>query len=110
MNGWILIGARSRAHTQPRRTQTHRRSGSRVPVHRITKADSVASIAIFILIIPRAWSLLRQVIDVLLEATPRRVDLDEVRRHIAEEPGVVDVHDLHAWTITRGVPVFTRCR
>lgn len=80
------------------------------PFTGFTKADSVASITIFILIIPRAWSLLRQVIDVLLEATPRRVDLDEVRRHIAEEPGVVDVHDLHAWTITRGVPVFTRCR
>ena len=72
-----------------------------------TRADSIASIAIFILIIPRAWSLLREVVDVLLEATPRGVDLDEVRRHIEEVRGVVGVHDLHAWTITSGVPVLS---
>jgi cobalt-zinc-cadmium efflux system protein len=72
-----------------------------------TRADSLASIAIFVLIIPRAWSLLREVVDVLLEATPRGVDLDIVRRHIEEVPGVVSVHDLHAWTITSGVPVLS---
>ena len=72
-----------------------------------TRADSIASIAIFVLIIPRAWSLLRDVVDVLLEATPRGVNLDHVRTHITEVPGVVDVHDLHAWTITSGVPVLS---
>ena len=72
-----------------------------------TRADSVASIAIFVLIILRAWSLLREVVDVLLEATPRGVDLVEVRKHIEEVPGVVEVHDLHAWTITSGVPVLS---
>ncbi|MGH3338708.1 MAG: cation diffusion facilitator family transporter, partial [Propionibacteriaceae bacterium] len=72
-----------------------------------TRADSLASIAIFVLIIPRAWSLLREVVDVLLEATPRGVDLEIVRRHIEEVPGVVSVHDLHAWTITSGVPVLS---
>ncbi|HEY5821276.1 MAG TPA: cation diffusion facilitator family transporter [Propionibacteriaceae bacterium] len=72
-----------------------------------TRADSIASIAIFALIIPRAWSLLRDVVDVLLEATPRGVDLDQVRQHLTEIPGVVDVHDLHAWTITSGVPVMS---
>jgi cobalt-zinc-cadmium efflux system protein len=71
------------------------------------RADSLASVAIFLLIIPRAWSLLRDVVDVLLEATPRGVDLDQVRTHIQELPGVVDVHDLHAWTITSGVPVLS---
>jgi cobalt-zinc-cadmium efflux system protein len=71
------------------------------------RADSLASIAIFLLIIPRAWSLLREVVDVLLEATPRGVDLVEVRKHIEEVPGVVGVHDLHAWTITSGVPVLS---
>jgi cobalt-zinc-cadmium efflux system protein len=44
---------------------------------------------------------------VLLEATPRGVDLDHVRDHIQAVPGVVDVHDLHAWTITSGVPVLS---
>ncbi len=72
-----------------------------------TRADSIASVAIFVLIVPRAWSLLRDVVDVLLEATPRGVDLDRVRRHILRLPEVIDVHDLHAWTITSGVPVLS---
>ena len=60
-----------------------------------------------VVIIPRAWSLLREVVDVLLEATPHGVDLAEVREHIKRVRGVVDVHDLHAWTITSGVPVLS---
>ena len=71
------------------------------------RADSIASIVIVVLVVPRAWLLLRDVVDVLLEATPRGVDLDLVRRHIRDVPGVVDVHDLHAWTITSGVPVLS---
>ncbi|HKX16108.1 MAG TPA: cation diffusion facilitator family transporter, partial [Propionibacteriaceae bacterium] len=72
-----------------------------------TPLDAIASIAIVVLIIPRAWSLLREVVDVLLEATPRGVNLDEVRDHIKRVRGVVGVHDLHAWTITSGVPVLS---
>jgi cobalt-zinc-cadmium efflux system protein len=72
-----------------------------------TRADSIASLLIFVLIVPRAVGLLRDVVDVLLEATPRGTDLDEVRQHIREVQGVVDVHDLHAWTITSGVPVLS---
>ena len=72
-----------------------------------TPFDAIASITVVLLIIPRAWSLLREVVDVLLEATPRGVDLDEVRDHIKRVRGVVDVHDLHAWTITSGVPVLS---
>ena len=72
-----------------------------------THFDPIASLAIVVLIIPRAWSLLREVVDVLLEATPRGVDLDQVREHIRGVAGVVDVHDLHAWTITSGVPVLS---
>ena len=71
------------------------------------RADSIASLAIVVLILPRAWSLLRDVVDVLLEATPKGVDLETVREHIREVSGVVDVHDLHAWTITSGVPVLS---
>jgi cobalt-zinc-cadmium efflux system protein len=71
------------------------------------RADSIASLAIVVLILPRAWSLLRDVVDVLLEATPKGVDLADVREHIREVRGVVDVHDLHAWTITSGVPVLS---
>ncbi|MBX9243836.1 cation transporter [Actinotalea ferrariae] len=72
-----------------------------------TRADVIASIAIGAFILPRAWSLLREVIDVLLEATPKGIDLDVVREHIKGVRGVVDVHDLHAWTITSGVPALS---
>ena len=68
-------------------------------------ADAVASVLIGILIIPRTWNLLREAVNVLLEATPKGVDMGEVRRHILEAPGVADVHDLHAWTITSGMNV-----
>jgi len=72
-----------------------------------TRFDALASLLIFGLIVPRAWTLLREVVDVLLEATPRGVDLDQIRQHIKEVPGVVDVHDLHVWAITTGVPVIS---
>jgi cobalt-zinc-cadmium efflux system protein len=68
-------------------------------------ADIVASVLIALLILPRTWRLLRDAIDVLLEATPDGVDMTDVRRHILEAPGVADVHDLHAWSITSGVNV-----
>jgi cobalt-zinc-cadmium efflux system protein len=68
-------------------------------------ADSIASVVIGLLILPRTWHLLREAVDVLLEATPKDVDLDEVRRHILETADVADVHDLHAWTITSGMNV-----
>ena len=71
------------------------------------RADAVASILIGALILPRTVKLLRDAVDVLLEATPKHVDLNEVRDHIRETPGVLDVHDLHAWTITSGVPVLS---
>jgi cobalt-zinc-cadmium efflux system protein len=70
-------------------------------------ADPVASALIGLFILPRTWWLLRDAVDVLLEATPKGVDLAEVRRHLVETPGVADVHDLHAWTITSGMPVLS---
>lgn len=71
------------------------------------QADALASIAIALMILPRAWSLLRDVINVLLEAAPKGVDAEMIRSHILGVDGVVDVHDIHAWTITSGVPVFS---
>jgi cobalt-zinc-cadmium efflux system protein len=72
-----------------------------------TPADIVASAVIGVLVLPRAWHLLREALDVLLEAAPRGVDLDDVRTHILEVEGVIGVHDLHAWTITSGLPVLS---
>ena len=69
------------------------------------QADAVASMAVAALIVPRTLALLRDSLDVLMEATPKGVDLDHVRQHILDAPGVSDVHDLHAWTITSGMNV-----
>ena len=70
-------------------------------------ADPLASVLVALMILPRTWALLREAVDVLLEATPRGIDLDEVRRHILGTAGVVDAHDLHVWTITSGMPVLS---
>ena len=69
------------------------------------RADVIASVIIGLLILPRTWSLLRDAVDILLEATPKGVDMQEVRRHMLEIAGVADVHDVHAWTITSGMNV-----
>ncbi|HET9084861.1 MAG TPA: cation diffusion facilitator family transporter [Candidatus Limnocylindrales bacterium] len=69
------------------------------------QADALASLVVAVLIVPRTVTLLRDSLDVLLEATPRNVDLERVRKRILEAPGVNDVHDLHAWTITSGMNV-----
>lgn len=71
------------------------------------RADAVASLLIGALILPRTWRLLRETVDVLLEATPKGLDLDDVRRHILEVPHVREVHDLHASLLTTNLPVLT---
>jgi cobalt-zinc-cadmium efflux system protein len=68
------------------------------------RADPIASLLIAVMILPRSISLLRDSVVVLLELAPTGLDLEDVRRHLAGAPGVVDVHDLHAWTITSGIP------
>ena len=70
-------------------------------------ADVVASLLVAALIAPRAVSLARAAVDVLLESAPRGMDLAQVRAHIGELDRVVDVHDLHAWTLGTGVPVLS---
>ncbi|GAB2489959.1 cation diffusion facilitator family transporter [Nocardiopsis aegyptia] len=71
------------------------------------QADTVVSLLIAAIIVPRAWSLLREAVHILLEAAPKGMDLDEVRGHLLGHPAVIDVHDLHAWTITSGLPVMS---
>ena len=68
------------------------------------RADAVASLGIAALILPRAVLLLRDAGAVLLEVAPKGLDLDAVRDHLTALPGVLEVHDLHAWTITSGLP------
>ncbi|WP_433698124.1 cation diffusion facilitator family transporter [Nocardiopsis sp. CA-288880] len=71
------------------------------------RIDTLVSLGIAAVIVPRAWSLLREAVHILLEATPEGMDLSEVRDHLLGHPAVLDVHDLHAWTITSGVPVMS---
>ncbi|GAA1085085.1 cation diffusion facilitator family transporter [Nocardiopsis metallicus] len=71
------------------------------------QADTLVSLGIAAIIVPRAWSLLKEAVHILLEATPKGMDLNQVREHLMGHPAVIDVHDLHAWTITSGVPVMS---
>jgi cobalt-zinc-cadmium efflux system protein len=66
------------------------------------QADPVVSILIGVLVLASAWSILRDSTGILLESTPRGLDLDALGRRLAGAPGVVEVHDLHVWTITSG--------
>lgn len=70
-------------------------------------ADPVASLAIGVMIVPRTVRLAREALDVLLESAPRDVDVAEVRAHILSVDGVENLHDLHVWTITSGMPVLS---
>lgn len=71
------------------------------------QADAIASLFIAAMIIPRAIGLLREVVSVLAESVPQGTHVKEIREHILTTPGVVDVHDVHVWQLTRGAPVFT---
>jgi len=71
------------------------------------RADALASLLIGALIIPRTLKILRESIDVLLESTPRGLELGEVREHLLQVSRVKDVHDLHASQVATGLPVLT---
>ena len=66
-------------------------------------ADPLASVAISLLVLRSAWLLLRETVDVLLEAAPSHLSVDELRAALLAEPGVASLHDLHVWTITSGM-------
>jgi len=70
-------------------------------------ADALAAILIGALILPRAVLLLRDTTSVLLESTPKGLNLDSVRDHLLELPHVKAVHDLHVTQIATGLPVLT---
>jgi len=70
-------------------------------------ADAIASLVIAAMIVPRAISLLREVFSVLAESAPKGMSVDDIRTHLKGYEGVVDVHDVHVWQLTRGAPVFT---
>jgi cobalt-zinc-cadmium efflux system protein len=70
-------------------------------------ADAIASLAVTLLVVPRAIFLLRDAVNVLMESTPGHVSLAVIRQRLLAIPGVTAVHDLHAWQITAGLPMAT---
>ncbi len=71
------------------------------------RADAIASLVVVVIMAMAAWGLLRDSGRILLQAAPADVDLADVRRHLLATPGVRAVHDLHAWTVTSGLPVLS---
>ncbi len=68
-----------------------------------TAADPIASMMIGILIALNSWNLLTQSVNILLEGTPRHLQMPDVMQAMQTVPGVRDVHDIHLWTITTGM-------
>ncbi|MEX2194966.1 MAG: cation diffusion facilitator family transporter [Thermoleophilaceae bacterium] len=68
------------------------------------EADAVVGILIGALILAGSWRLVREPVDVLMEAAPRGVDVEQVGEAMAGVTGVREVHDLHVWTVTSGFP------
>jgi cobalt-zinc-cadmium efflux system protein len=71
------------------------------------QADSVAALVVVAIMARSAWGLLRDAGRVLLQGAPDDLDLDGVRAHLVEVDHVLDVHDLHAWTVTSGSPTLS---
>ena len=71
------------------------------------RADPIASLLVVALMLLAAWRLLREAGLILLEAAPGELDLDRMRAHMRSVAHVVDVHDLHVWTVTSGLPALS---
>ena len=70
-------------------------------------ADTVVAILVALWVLPRAISLARAALRILSEASPKHIDVDELRSALAAVPGVTEVHDLHVWTLVPGKDMVT---
>ena len=70
-------------------------------------ADPLFAALIGVFILPRAWRLGHQAVRILAQAAPIHVDLDRLQSELGAIPGVMDVHDLHVWTLTSDMDVAT---
>ena len=66
--------------------------------------DPIASLLVAALMVRSSWSLLRESGRIFLEAAPAGIDPGAVAAALASDPDVVEVHDLHVWTVTSGFP------
>ncbi len=65
--------------------------------------DALVSVFIGLLILWNAWGIVRESVDILMEATPADIDMESLVREVQAVQGVRGVHDLHVWSITRGL-------
>ena len=70
-------------------------------------ADPIISVIVALLILKSAWSVLSQSVHILMEGTPITINQEEVRQELMRITGVIDVHDVHIWTITSGMDSFS---
>ena len=82
-------------------------AGALVLVAGWNAADPIASLLIAALIAAGSWRLLKEPVDVLMEAAPAGTDVRAVGEAMAAEPQVTEVHDLHVWTVTSGFPALS---
>ena len=71
------------------------------------QGDAIAAAAIGVIILPRAFMLLKQAINIILQGVPDGIDIEQVRSEIEATNGVGTVHSLHVWALTSGVPVMS---
>ena len=69
--------------------------------------DPIISIGLSLFILPRTWSLMKRVVNILMEGVPSNVSYEEVKKSILEVKGVTGIFDLHLWTITSGFDAMT---
>jgi cobalt-zinc-cadmium efflux system protein len=65
-------------------------------------ADPIASVMVAILIVISGWRVTKDSIHILMEGSPKGIDMEDVKNSLAAAPGVIEVHDLHVWCITSG--------
>jgi cobalt-zinc-cadmium efflux system protein len=71
------------------------------------RADAIASLVVVVLMLRAAWGLLKASGRILLEAAPENISLADIRAHLLEVDHVIDVHDVHAWTLTSDMPALS---
>ena len=63
-------------------------------------ADSIVSVIVGALVLYSSWQLVSESVDILLEATPRHLNVSDILKDLGSVPGVVSIHDLHVWSIS----------
>jgi len=69
--------------------------------------DPITSIGLSLFILPRTWSLMKRVVNILMEGVPSNISYEQVKKSILEIKGVTGIFDLHLWTITSGFDAMT---